>query len=579
MNVTIGGDAGQGVESSGAGFAKALARAGFEVFTLSDYRSRIRGGHNFFQIRVTDRPVDSHGDGLHLLLAFTKETLELHAGRMLPGGGMIYDEGFRIDEEAYQRMGLRCFPAPLTRIAEAHGNKVMVNTAAVAVAAGILGLDLAPFRGVVEENFRRKSERIAEANRKVLEEAYAFARDRFTGFRHTLPPNLPGRRTRMLLHGNHAFCLGAAAAGCRFIAAYPMTPATTIFEWMVANARRLGIVTRHAEDEIAAVCMAIGAAFSGARAMTATSGGGFSLMTEALGLAGMTEVPLVIAEVQRGGPSTGLPTRTEQSDLLFVINASHGEFPRIVIAPGSIEACFRAGWRAFNLAEKYQCPVIVISDLYLASSMRTLEPDALSLNSVEIDRGKLIEPAASNGAASIHSFEYAEDGVSPRFLPGCPGLIRRATSDEHDEAGHITEDVDVRRKMMAKRMNKLQAALADMAGPTLTGPEEADVTLLCWGSSCGPAREALRLLQAEGAQANLLHFEDLWPFPAEAARRALAKARRTITIEQNYTAQFARLLRMTTGHEVDGAVLKYDGRQLSPAEIAAGVRKEVAIHV
>ncbi|MBX6378515.1 MAG: 2-oxoacid:acceptor oxidoreductase subunit alpha, partial [Clostridia bacterium] len=383
---------------------------------------------------------------------------------------------------------------------------------------------------------------------------------------------------RMVLHGNHALALGALAGGCRFIAAYPMTPATSLFEYMTAHAAEVGVVTKHAEDEIAAICMAIGAAHAGARAMTATSGGGFSLMTEALGMAGMGEIPVVVVLAQRGGPSTGLPTRTEQGDLLFAIHASQGEFPRVVLAPGSHRRCFRAGWRAFNLAERYQCPVIVLTDQFLASSLRSLPLDAFDLGAVRIDRGhtwtaeeleRLEEP--------YRRYALTPSGISPRALPGHPRGVFAITTDEHDETGHITEEIVNRRRMMEKRLRKLDQALGEMEGPLRYGPEEADLTLITWGSTWGPACEAADLLQADGLRANVLHFEDLWPFPAEKARAALAGVRRSVCVEQNATGQFARFLRMCTGFQVDGQLHKYDGRPFSPQEIAAGVAKEAAL--
>src|SRR5690606_29178969 len=358
--------------SSGALFTQALARGGWHVFGVPDYRSRIRGGHNFFQIRATRRPSLSHSDPVHLLLAFTRETIDVHRHNLAPGAGVIYDDGFRVNGEALRAAGLVPLPVPLTKIAEEHGSKLMLNTGAVAAASGVLAFPLEPLLGLLHDTFGRKGRRVAEANVAVARAAYRYATERYRGrLAYTLAdpagsvdPAVPADSEGgpfMVLTGNEAFCLGAVVGGCTFVAAYPITPATPILEWMAAREKQLGIVTKHAEDEIAAICMAIGAGFVGARALVPTSGGGFSLMTEALGMAGMCEVPVVIANVQRGGPSTGLPTRTEQGDLLFVLHASQGEFPRIVLAPGTHEQCFEAGWRAFNLAENDQCPVILLS--------------------------------------------------------------------------------------------------------------------------------------------------------------------------------------------------------------------------
>ncbi|MCL6522926.1 MAG: 2-oxoacid:acceptor oxidoreductase subunit alpha [Firmicutes bacterium] len=587
VSLVIGGDAGQGVESSGAGFSTALARAGYHVFSIADYRSRIRGGHNFYQIRAATRPVASHLDPPALLLALTAESVELHLENLADGAAVVYDRSFRLDAAAVERAGRLPVPVPMNEIALRHGSKVMMNTAALAAAAGLLRFPLERMEEVVRQNFARKGERVVEANLAVAREAYAemLRHPAAERFRYRLPGR-EGQPERMLLHGNHALCLGALAAGCRFVAAYPMTPATTILEWMTAHAEPLGIVTKHAEDELAAVCMAIGAGFGGARAMCSTSGGGFSLMTEALGLAGMTETPVVVVDVQRGGPSTGLPTRTEQGDLLFVLHASQGEFPRFVLAPGDHVEAFEAAMRAFNLAEKYQVPVILLSDQFLASSLRTLEPERLRRDAVPPERGKTRRPGEpplpeERRDGDYLRFAFTADGISPRVLPGDPDAVYGVPSDEHDEAGHITEEIANRRRMMEKRMRKLETALAagEMRGPRRLGPEEAEVTLLAWGSTLGPAAEALELLARAGVRANLLHWCDLWPFAGEAAERELRRVRRGVVVEQNYTGQFRRFLRMMTGYEAEGLVRRYDGRPLEPGEIARGVLREVGAGV
>lgn len=584
MSIRIGGDAGQGVESSGAGLSLALARAGLHVFSMQDYRSRVRGGHNFYQIRVSHRPIYSHSDPPELLLALTKNTVEMDADLLPAGAGVIFDEGFGIATADLANKGLRPFPLPLGRLAEEHGSRVLMNTAAVAAAAGIIGLDLQMIEDVIAENFKSKGERIIKDNLAVADAAYDLARRKYaSGFEWKVSP--PNGKRRMLINGNQAIGLGALAAGCRFISAYPMTPATSIFEFLASVADSFGVVTKQAEDEIAAICMAIGASFAGVRAMTATSGGGFSLMTEALGLAGMVEVPLVVVDAQRGGPSTGLPTRTEQSDLLFTIHASQGEFPRFVLAPGTIQECFQLTAKAFNLAEKYQMPVIILTDQFLAGSLQTIDRQALNHGLITIDRGKLLtaEEAAKlpNG---YHRFELIADGVSPRALPGYPETVHAISSDEHDIDGNISEEIEIRHAMMRKRMTKERTAERDVESPKLFGPAKADLTLVCWGSSCGPVREAMELLNARGHKVNLIHITHLWPFPSDAVVRQFKQSRRTVTIEQNYTGQLSKLIRMTTGLAPDQKILKYDGRPYSPEEIAATIEacpdgpSEVSLH-
>jgi 2-oxoglutarate ferredoxin oxidoreductase subunit alpha len=446
----------------------------------------------------------------------------------------------------------------------------MANTAALGAAAGVVEYSYDRLAEIIRKNFQRKGGEVVAANLRVARAAYLYAQERYAadfGWKLEQVPHTP---ERMVMAGNQAFALGALAGGCRFISAYPMTPATSIIEWMARHEKQFGVVTKHAEDEIAAVCMAIGANFVGARAMAATSGGGFSLMAEALGLAGMDEVPLVVFEAQRGGPSTGLPTRTEQSDLLFVLNASQGEFPRLVLAPGTVEECFECGWRAFNLAEKYQTPAVVLSDQLLASSLRTIEVDAIDFDGVEIDRGKLLSRKDLDALTEPYKRHlFTEDGVSPRAVPGHPKAVYATASDEHDEFGHITEDMVNRTKMMRKRMRKLETARQEIAPPTRYGPEEAPIVLIGWGSTYGVLREVVDRL---GGEARLVHFRDLWPFPVEAAGKAL-EGGRLVTIENNFTGQFKRLLQSETCIQVDHTVLRYDGRPFSPEDVLAELKE------
>jgi 2-oxoglutarate ferredoxin oxidoreductase subunit alpha len=489
---------------------------------------------------------------------------------VVQGGGIIYDDGLKVDRETVSTEGRQAMPVPLVGIAKEHGEKVMANTAALGAAAGVVEYSYERLADVIRKNFKRKGGEVVAANLRVARAAYLYAQEHYAeGFEWKLQ-EVDGAPQRMVMTGNEAFALGAVAGGCRFISAYPMTPATSIIEWMAKHEQQFGLVTKHAEDEIAAINMAIGANFAGARAMTATSGGGFSLMVEALGLAGLCEIPLVVLEAQRGGPSTGLPTRTEQSDLLFVLFASQGEFPRLVLAPGTIEECFVCGWRAFNLAEQYQTPVIVLSDQLLASSVRTIETDALDFDRVEIDRGKLLgkeELDALDEPYKRHLF--TEDGISPRAVPGHPNAVYATASDEHDEYGHITEDMANRRRMMQKRMKKLEMARRDIAPPTRHGPEGAPVALVGWGSTYGVLREVVDRLEG---QARLVHYRDLWPFPSGATRDALDGAK-VVTVENNQTGQFKRLLQAETCIQVDHTISRYDGRPFSPQDVLAGLKE------
>ena len=574
MTIRIGGAAGDGVESSGAGFCQALVRGGLHIFGLPDYHSRIRGGHNFFSIRISDRPLYSHDERVHLLLALTEETIPRHQNAVVEGGAIVYDSS-QITNNGRRGANRLLLPIPLSEIAkDKAGTELARNTVALGVAAGLTDFDLEPVEHIIRQNFARKGQAIIDGNLAAVEAGYREGQKHAADFhfklqrRADVPP-------RMVLNGNEAFAMGALAGGCRFAAGYPMTPGSPVLEWMAGHATRYGVVAVQVEDEIAAACAVVGAAHAGVRAMAPTSGGGFCLMVEALGLAGMTETPIVIYEAQRPGPSTGLATRTEQGDLWFVLHASHGEFPRIVLAPGSVEQAFETGWRAFNLAERYQCPVIVLADHFLATSLRDVPPEALDFDQVIIDRGALLSDAELDTLAKEYRrYAFTENGISPRVVPGHPKGVYSATSDEHDEHGHIEEDADNRHRMMAKRMRKLEEAKKEMRSPALYGPQEAEVTFIGWGSTYGPLREAVDRLNAQGEQANMLHFTDLWPFPAEPTTQMLAMARGTIAVENNYSGQMADLMRMTTGHQVSGRILKYDGRPLSPEYILENVKRK-----
>ena len=571
MTFKIGGEAGQGVESSGAGFAKALARAGWHVFGVQDYYSRIRGGHNFYQIRVADRPLYSHVDSVDLLLALTQEAVDRHCDEVVEGGGVICEECLEVDCSKLDQRDVSYFPIPLTDIAKEQGGaEVMRNTAALGAAAGLVGFPFEVMASVIEDNFSKKGTHAVQVNLRVGEAAYRFAQDKFAeGFDYALP-RIENAPRRMVMDGNQAFALGALLGGCKFVAGYPMTPATSVLQWMAAHGDRYGVVVKHTEDEIAAMMMIIGAAHMGVRAMAPTSGGGFSLMTEGLGLAGMTETPIVVFEAQRPGPATGLATRTEQGDLLFVLHASQGEFPRIILSPGTIEECFDAGWRAFNLAETYQCPVIILSDNFLANSVRTVEMDALELAAAHIDRGQLLTEDDLNGLEGEYlRYVYTESGISPRALPGHPHAVYQATGNEHSPDAHLTEEPEPRRRQVEKRLAKLESALNEMRGPVHYGPKKAEMTLVGWGSTYGPLRETVDLLTDQGVSANMLHIRDVWPLPAEALRKALDGAQRMVMVEGNATGQMASLIEAQAGVKTDHHIHRYDGRPFSPQYIMA----------
>jgi 2-oxoglutarate ferredoxin oxidoreductase subunit alpha len=386
---------------------------------------------------------------------------------------------------------------------------------------------------------------------------------------------LPNIQPQMIINGNQAIGLGAIAAGCKFISAYPMTPGTTIIEFMTAQAKRFNLVTKQTEDELAAILFAIGAAQVGARAMTATSGGGFSLMVEALGMAGMAETPLVVVDSQRPGPSTGMPTRTGQGDLLFLMHASQDEFPRIVIAPGGVESCYADTARAFNLAEKYQCPVLILTEGYQAFASRSVGVEEMPFEEFVIDRGKTLTEAEMDALVPGEYKRYAitADGISPRARQGHPNTTFTVTSDEHTESGRIEdEDAANRIAQHEKRMRKIETAKKEMRMPEWYGAKNAPITLMGWGATRHAIREAVDILNAGGVKANALHFIDIYPLDEARLEKELAKAQHLIDVEGNYTAQLAQVVRVYTGRAPDDKILKYDGRPFSGVEIANTVK-------
>ncbi|OGW83919.1 MAG: hypothetical protein A3C47_00650 [Omnitrophica bacterium RIFCSPHIGHO2_02_FULL_51_18] len=575
MTIKIGGEAGMGVESGGSGLTKALSRGGLYVFALQDYMSRIRGGHNFFQIRVSTQEIFTFVDDVHLLIAFTKECIERHKHEVVKGGAIVFDESLGVDPASLKEQGVKACPIPLSKIAtEIGGHRVMANTCALGATAGITGYDFERIKDIIESNFRKKGDEVIQKNLAVAKAGYDYAHDKYAkDFEFKLEPvdTDPAKR-RMVLHGNQGLALGAIAGGCKFISAYPMTPGTSVFETITAKAGKYGIVSKQTEDELAAILFAIGAGHAGVRAMTTTSGGGFSLMVEALGLASITETPVVICEVQRGGPSTGLPTRTEQPDLDFVISASQGETPRIVLAPGTIEECFECGWRAHNLAEKYQCPVIILSDLYLSSQLRCIDRNRFDITGIKINRGQLLTKEQLDRITDYKRHLFTENGISPRAIPGHKNAVFMTTSDEHTEYGYAVEDIEPRNKMMEKRMKKYETMLhEDIRGPKLYGDEKAEITFVGWGSTCGAIREVVDRLRKKGTKANFLQFVDLWPFPADKTQSYLEKAKYLVAVENNFTGQLAGLIRKCTGIKVDAKILKYSGRPFSPEEIIANL--------
>jgi 2-oxoglutarate ferredoxin oxidoreductase subunit alpha len=556
LTIRIGGEAGQGLQLIGGLLTRFLARQGYEVFTHQDYMSRIRGGHNFYQIRLADRPISGSRERVDILVALDRTTIDNHRHSLAEDGVVIYDAEMCGGEMP----GREFLKVPFTGITEKlEIAAIMANSVAVGAVLGLLNLDLAPLGELFGEFIHRKTEEVIATNVKAAQAGRDLIGREFPErLGQQLSPS-PGRKL-LLINGSEAIGLGALVSGCRFFAAYPMTPSTGIMNYLAGQAGKHGLVIEQAEDEIAAINMAIGASFGGVRAMTATSGGGFALMTEGLALAAMTETPLVIVEAQRPGPATGLPTRTEQGDLNFVLHGGHGEFPRVVFAPGTPEQAIYLTNKAFHLAEKYQIQAIVLSDQYLADCQWTFSD--FDRERMQYEDFRLRGPALAK-LETYQRYAASPSGVSPLAVPGASPHLVVADSDEHDRDGHIIEDAETRNEMVRKRLfRKLPLLRQEIAPPTLEGHPEPEVLLVGFGSTYGVMREAIAELSGRLAIA-LLHFSEVCPFPPPEKfdyPKLLRRSRRVICVENNATGQFARLLKAEIGFDCPLRINKYDGR-------------------
>ncbi|MEK7538108.1 MAG: 2-oxoacid:acceptor oxidoreductase subunit alpha [Patescibacteria group bacterium] len=569
----IGGEAGFGIMSTGEMFARACMRAGLNVFTYPEYPSLIRGGHNTVQVTASTQPVHAHRAPVNILVALNYESIDLHLAELTPRAAIIYDTTDRtftnFKPASIKRRDLQIIGLPLEKLAEdASGPKLMRNTVALGASCALLEIPPDHLAEVVRVMFGDKGETIVALNVKVLMSGYdAIA----PAQRKQCPWDVkPAKNVTpmALLTGNEALALGAIQAGCQFYSAYPMTPATSILHYLAQHGPDYGVVVRHAEDEIGAINQAIGAAYTGVRAMTATSGGGFSLMTEAVGMAAMTEVGIVVIDAQRGGPSTGLPTWTEQGDLRQVLHASQGDFPRVVLAPSSHRECFTMIQEAFNLAEQYQTPVIVLTDKYLAEGQRNVSVGELKL--LPINRGKIWTATGGKTAAAYLRYQAdVADGIVPRSLPGTPNGLFLANSDEHDEYGYSNEDAPNRLAQMERRARKVATLRKKSIPPRYVGPAKAPLTVVTWGSSAGAVEAALDILDREHKlQANAIIITMIAPFPTAAVTTKLKSAKRTVIVEANQTGQLAGWIRQQTGLTFDHAINRYDGRPFDPIDLA-----------
>ena len=559
----IGGQQGEGIDSTGEVLAVTLMQQGFEIASYKHFSSRIKGGHTYYHIRASHDKIHYWGDTTDILVALDQESYDHNISSMTPGGFVLMESS---DEKVEQKDGCTVIHVNFSKIAQELGNKIIRNMVALGSAVYLMGLHYEMFKPLVEKKFLRKGQALVDLNINALK----------AGYEHIQKLNVqpfevvrPEPKNHALLTGNEAFAFGAIAAGCRFLSAYPITPASEIMEYMKANLPKVGGVAVQAEDELAGILMAIGAGYAGVRSMTSTSGPGFSLKTEAIGLAGMSETPVVIVNSQRGGPGTGLPTKYEQGDLNTMIYAGHGDIPRIVIAPSTVEECIEIASVAFNLAERFQCPVIVALDLVLSVNKQTC--DDFNLAKIEpIDRGKLLseEELAKLQEFNFKRYRLIEDGISPRSIPGQPGGVHTANSNEHSETGHITEIPEIRAAMMDKRMGKLKNF--KMKGYEFVGGEEKPVRTLFvgFGSTRGVLEEVVRDLKAEGEDVGLAIIKVLHPFQKEGLEELVNQAERVVVVENNWSGQMAGLLakELQIAHKIE-TIRKFDGTPFTKAEV------------
>ncbi len=544
-SVLITGAAGQGMDTVGNLLEKTLKRHGYYVFSYKDFMSRVRGGHNFVQIRFSDKPIHSYDSKVDVIFGLNKESIKLEKSKLKDQGTIV------CDEDVSQNKELICLP--LIETSRKIGNRRVQTTVGMGAILKYFGLDIRIAEDVIEDELK---ESIVDINIEALKAGYNLVDEKY---------KLDVLEDKhIIINGNQAVALGAIAAGCKFYCGYPMTPASSILTYIASKANEMNIVVDQVEDEIAALNMALGASYAGARSMTASSGGGFALMVEALSLAGIIETPVVVLNAQRPAPATGIATRTEQADLRFLIHAGHGEFPRMVIALRNPEDAFYQTTRAFNLADKYQIPVLLMTDQHLADYKITTEP--FDFSKIYIER-YIVGPEIVK-EKEYKRYKFTETGISPRLIPGkVPGQIVLVDSHEHDEWGNITEDGEMRVNMMDKRMKKLEGLKTEVEEPWLIGKERPENLIVCWGSTYGAVKDAVDRLINEGVSIGGLIFGDIWPFPTKKLLKVSKYSKNIIDIEQNATGQLDSIIRQETPLESNYKIFKYDGRPFNGDEI------------
>lgn len=565
----IGGEAGFGIMTTGLLFSKIASRHGYHIFDYNEYPSLIRGGHNTYEVILSNEEIYAPKQPVDFLVCLNKETYISHRNRLSAQSLIVYDlDDFTIEENN----GIK-IPIPFKKIiTEEKGLHIMLNNIALGVSLALMGWDFAALSDVIEKNFAKKGTEIVELNRRVAQKGYEYIKNNYASSLITLFPQRTDEK-KMVLTGNDAFCLSAIVSDCRFYAAYPMTPTSTVLTTLASYAEKVGMIVRHAEDEISVINTALGASWAGVRSAVGTSGGGFALMVESLSFAGVAEIPLVVLLGQRPGPATGMPTWTEQGDLLFAVHAGHGEFPKIVLAPGDIDEMYKMTMEAFDLADIYQTPVILISDKFLSESHRsTIQSGFQSFyTSYKPNRGKIIPHTHEK---KYLRYQLTEDGISPLLIPGQEGYFYQSNSYEHEEDSHTTEYADSRIKQVNKRAQKMNTYLSrHFKPPTLIGDNDAEINFVSWGGNKGIIQETMKELKEKSINTSYIHFTHLYPMDEEKIKPFFTHHKRYILIENNSHAQLGKLILQETGIELKEKLLKYDGRPFYPEEIINYVNK------
>jgi 2-oxoglutarate ferredoxin oxidoreductase subunit alpha len=558
VSIVLCGEAGQGIQTVEHILTRTLKLSGYHVFSTQEVMSRIRGGSNSTLIRVSSRRVASFVDQIDLFIPFSPGAVK-HVGHRISPETILLGER-KIYGNEYQ--GTRAIEIPLSEIASQVGGPIYLNIAAVGLLTGLFSVDSQILSDSLRSHFSGKDQETINKNLEAAKRGYTLGHDLLENDNVRIEIQKTTKiSNEIILDGNEALALGAISGGCNFVPFYPMSPSTGVALFLAQHAKELGILVEQVEDEISAINMVIGAWYAGARAMASTSGGGFALMVEGLSLAGMVESPAVIHIGQRPAPATGLPTRTEQGDLLFALYAGHGEFPRVIFAPGTIEDAFYLAQRAFTLADKYQVPVFILTDQYLLEShynFPTLDPLLIKLEKHFVKTN-----------TEYKRYLFTESGISPRGIPSFGEGVVVLDSDEHNEEGHITENLDIRTKMVDKRLRKLEQLQGEILPPELIGPKKYETLVIAWGSNYHVVIEAMHKLEKEGVA--FLHFNQVYPLHPETASY-LQRAQTTVIIENNATAQFEKLIELHTGRKIDKKILKYNGAPFSVEEIERNLK-------